>query len=43
LLSSRLVIGWECVGGNESLDAALESCGGCDYSAGKCAGMEYMG
>jgi hypothetical protein len=23
LLSSRLVIGWECVGGNESLDAAL--------------------
>ncbi len=37
LLSSRLVIGWECVGGNESLDDVmmfvLEACGGCDYSA----------
>jgi hypothetical protein len=32
LLSSRPVIGWECVGGNEPLDAAL-ACGGCDYSA----------
>jgi hypothetical protein len=33
LLSSSPVIGWECIGGNESLDAVLEACGGCDYSA----------